>query len=60
MKILAITLLILTLLLLPAVAFAHSASSGYAPQPVDCEVDYTVHVGDWLSKLAGKCYHPIE
>jgi heat shock protein HslJ len=48
MKTLPITLLILALLLLPAIAVAQ--------EPVACEVDYTVQVNDWLSKLADKYY----
>jgi heat shock protein HslJ len=56
MKTPPIILLTLTLLLLPAVALAHPAGSGQAQEPVACELDYTVQVGDWLSKLAEKYY----
>ena len=67
MKTLPITLLILTLLLLPATALAHStgsgqahsAGSGQAQEPVACELDYTVQAGDWLSKIAEKYYGDV-
>jgi heat shock protein HslJ/LysM repeat protein len=59
MKTLPIILLTLTLLLLPAVALAHPAGSGQAQEPVACELDYTVQVGDWLSKLADKYYGDV-
>jgi len=67
MKTLPITLLLLVLLLLPTAAMAHSAGSGQAhsagsgqaQEPVVCEQNYTVQVGDWLSKLADKYYGDV-
>ena len=42
------TILVLAALLLPTMSLAQ--------EPVSCEVDYTVQVNDWLSKLADKYY----
>ena len=45
------TILIFSTLLLPITSLAQ--------EPVACEVDYTVQVNDWLSKLADKYYGDI-
>ncbi|HHJ06869.1 MAG TPA: LysM peptidoglycan-binding domain-containing protein, partial [Anaerolineae bacterium] len=41
-----ITLFVLLTLILPAAVMAQN--------PVECEVEYTVQTGDWLSKIAEK------
>ena len=56
MKASTITLLLVAMLILPGVALAHPAGSWQAQEPVACELDYSVQVGDWLSKLAEKYY----
>ena len=56
MKASTITLLLVALLILPGVVLAHPAGSWQAQEPVACELDYSVQVGDWLSKLAEKYY----
>lgn len=47
----AFTVLILAVLLVPATSMAQ--------EPVACETNYTVQVGDWLSKIAEKYYGDV-
>jgi uncharacterized lipoprotein YbaY/LysM repeat protein len=47
------------ILLILAVTLTSRPSPGYAQEPAECEFDYTVQAGDWLSKIAEKYYDDI-
>ena len=52
-KRLAVILLILAMTLLSR------PQLGQAQEPAECEFEYTVQAGDWLSKIAEKYYDDI-